>query len=140
MIFPISQWQKMLGTFLRGDAMSIEKLVGLKWGEVDCFSLCMKAHKEILGHSLQIAADLNVTDDDIVERSNEILARINEYADEVTTPTIGDIGLMRQCGGIHVYTFVEPHLILHIRRGGRSSLHRWSDAIKRHTIGYYRWR
>lgn len=122
------------------DAEKIKKLIGIPWGEADCLSLSISAHQALTGKILHIKEPIEWTEENIEKRSQEIMQHISEYADQVETPGIGDVGIMRMCGGLHMYTVVDPTLVLHIKRNGKSCLHQFSAAIRNRTISYWHWR
>lgn len=117
----------------------LESLVGIPWGQTDCFALAVLAHERLQGKKISFRHSLLWDENNITERSLDIAKYIGEYADSITEPDIGDIGVMNMCCGLHVFTFVDKFHVLHIKRGGKSSITRYNKEMKRRTIAFYRW-
>lgn len=118
----------------------VANLIGVPWGEINCLTLAIRAHTILTGNAPQLTYDLTCDDTNIAARSQEILQHVEEYAYKVDSPQMGDFGLMRAYGSIHMYTFVSSFEIVHIITNSVSKLSQLTPAIQRRTIGFYRWR
>lgn len=118
----------------------LKSLIGIPWGQTDCLALAVLAHEVLAGKKIFSRHSLLWNEDNITERSLNIAKYIGEYADMVTEPDTGDIGIMRMCGGLHVFTFIDKFHVLHIKRGGKSSITRYNEEMKRRTTAFYRWK
>ena len=118
----------------------LDTLIGLKWGEVDCLSLAIKAQAVLFHRQLHIEEPMNWCEADIQERSEVIAQFIDKYAEQITAPEEGAVALIRSLGYVHLATFIDKCHILTIRKNGKSEVVRYTEPFKRLTKQIYRWR
>lgn len=120
---------------------ALQSLVGLKWEDNNCVELTLKAQELLFGKKLEITEDTSYEDDYIEEESKSIFFCIDKYArklEEGEEIQPGDIGLARMMGYIHMFTYLSPYQILHIKKDSESNITRINEVFRRRVIANYR--
>jgi len=115
----------------------LRKFVGIPYEDKDSYELVQYFYDDIFGIKLEkLYGSIRPTKKETEQLVNDQL----EGFEEVTTPRMGDIMLIRIVGlTCHIGVYIDENRFLHSRQGVGSSLERFDKWTKR-IEGYYRCR
>jgi hypothetical protein len=112
------------------------KVGGMDYNGVDCLGLAYLTQRDLYGKEVNLS--YLYKEENILSMSRTILKEITKFAVPVDIPETGDIALLKFRASLHIATYVDMDLLLHIFSGKRSRLTRLSGRLGGFLYGFYR--
>jgi len=123
--------------------MIYSDLTGIPWrvggrdySGVDCLGLAYLAQRDLYGKEVNLSYIYK--EENILSMSRTILKEMTKFTVPVDIPRIGDIVLLKFRSSLHIATYVDMDLLLHIFSEKRSRLTRLSGRLGGFLHGFYR--